>query len=209
MLSPACHKRIVARFGREGKPDNARKSRIFNNLGLAFGAGRYGSGSIAGPMPKRRAPAVARDCRPCGMRRGYDSHSPRHRHFRTSRANSDAKPVHARRSRRDFHDQRQRHASRGGPSSPVERAGAVHQGPFIRKSERPGLAGAAAAATLDQYPDQCQCEQCCRKRVRSDAFGRRQGGKRRQGDVQLRSRLCRRVPHPERTEGKPSSAGHD
>src|SRR6202049_5044675 len=31
----------------------------------------------------------------------YDSHSPRHRHFRTSRANSDAKPVHARRSRRD------------------------------------------------------------------------------------------------------------
>ena len=33
MLSPVCGRRIVARFGCEGKPDNARKSRIFNNLG--------------------------------------------------------------------------------------------------------------------------------------------------------------------------------
>ena len=41
-------------------------------------------------------------------------------------------------SRRDFHDQRQRRASRGGPSSPVERAGAIYQGPVVRKSERPG-----------------------------------------------------------------------
>jgi hypothetical protein len=33
MLSPVCHTRIVAGFGREGKSDDARKSRIFNNLG--------------------------------------------------------------------------------------------------------------------------------------------------------------------------------
>src|SRR5947208_11493759 len=48
-----------------------------------------------------------------------------------------------------------------------------------------------------------------RKRVRSDAFGRGQGGKRRQGHVLLRPRLCRRVPHRQRAEGKPASAGHD
>src|SRR6185437_8809645 len=104
-------------------------------------------------------------------------------------------------------DQWQRRASRGSPSSTVERAGAVYQGPFVRKSERAVFAGTAAAATLDQYPDQRQCEQYRRKRIRGDAFGRRQGGKRWQGDVQLRSRLRRRVPDPERTEGKPSSAG--
>ena len=39
MLPPICGRRIVARFGCEGKPDNARKSRIFNNLGPAFGGG--------------------------------------------------------------------------------------------------------------------------------------------------------------------------
>src|ERR1700733_15299284 len=52
-------------------------------------------------MPETAARPSARDCRPCGMRRGYDSHSPDTGIFRTSRANSDAKPVHARRSRRD------------------------------------------------------------------------------------------------------------
>ena len=41
----------------------------------------------------------------------------------------------ARRFRRDFHDQRQRHPSRGGPS-PAQRAGAVHQGSVVRESER-------------------------------------------------------------------------
>src|SRR5207302_2769632 len=45
-------------------------------------------------------------------------------------------PLAQTRSRRDSHDQRQRRASRGGPSSPVERAGAVHQGPVVRESER-------------------------------------------------------------------------
>jgi hypothetical protein len=35
MLSPVCHIRIVAGFGREGKSDDARKSRIFNNLEYA------------------------------------------------------------------------------------------------------------------------------------------------------------------------------
>jgi hypothetical protein len=61
--------RIVALFRGKGKPDPARKSRLFNNLGCprrnmaeagdwrfsAFGIGR----------------------RPCGMPQGYDSHSPR------------------------------------------------------------------------------------------------------------------------------------
>src|ERR1700676_2174120 len=107
----------------------------------------------------------------------------------------------------NFHDQRQRRASRGGSSSAVERAGTVHQGPVVRKSERAGLAGAATAATRDQYPDQRHRQQSLRKRIRSDAVGRRQGGKRRQGDVQLRSGLCRGVPHCERSEGKPASAG--
>ena len=41
------------------------------------------------------------------------------------------------------------------------------------------------------------------------AVGRRQGGDRRQGIVQLRPRLCRRVPHPQCAEGKPASADHD
>src|ERR1035441_4940744 len=71
-----------------------------------------------------------------------------------------------------FHDQRQRRASRGGPSSPVERSGAVYQGPVVRKSERTLLAGAASAAAGDQHPDQRQRQQYRRKRIRSDAFGR-------------------------------------
>jgi hypothetical protein len=39
MLPPVSGQRIVARFGCEGKPDNARKSRIFNNLGPGFDSG--------------------------------------------------------------------------------------------------------------------------------------------------------------------------
>ena len=65
------------------------------------------------------------------------------------------------------------------------------------------------AAAGDQYPDQRHRQQRLRKRIRGDAVGRGQGGKRRQGDVQLRPRLCRRVPDRERAEGKPASAGHD
>src|ERR1700735_4751993 len=59
------------------------------------------SGSTGRPTPETAAGPAARDCRPCGMRRGYDSHSPQQRHFRTSRANSDAKALQAGRSRRD------------------------------------------------------------------------------------------------------------
>jgi hypothetical protein len=74
MLLPVCHHRIVARFGCEGKPDNARKSRIFNNLGRSLGGGPVVI------FRTRRTRASLRqtglDCRPCGMRRGYDSHSP-------------------------------------------------------------------------------------------------------------------------------------
>src|ERR1700719_710190 len=36
-------------------------------------------------MPETAARPSARNCRPCGMRRGYDSHSPRPRHFSPSR----------------------------------------------------------------------------------------------------------------------------
>ncbi len=39
VLLPNCRQRIVARFGREGKPDHAWKSRIFNNLACARVAG--------------------------------------------------------------------------------------------------------------------------------------------------------------------------
>src|ERR1700737_1103850 len=39
VLLPNCHQRIVARFDCEGKPDDAWKSRIFNNLGCTRVAG--------------------------------------------------------------------------------------------------------------------------------------------------------------------------
>src|ERR1700681_4447491 len=38
-LLPVYRGRIIARFGREGKPDRAWKSRIFNNLGCTFWTG--------------------------------------------------------------------------------------------------------------------------------------------------------------------------
>src|ERR1700712_4965919 len=66
--------------------------------------------------------------------------------FSSLRANPAAnRPPFARnRSRRDLHDQWQRRASGSCPSSPVERAGAIHQGSLVRESERADLAGAAA-----------------------------------------------------------------
>ena len=39
--------------------------------------------------------------------------------------------------------------------------------------------------------------------------GRGQGRKRRKADVQLRPAICRRVPHCERAQGEPASAGDD
>jgi hypothetical protein len=39
MLLPDCHQRIVARFCCEGKPDEAWKSRIINNLACTLRAG--------------------------------------------------------------------------------------------------------------------------------------------------------------------------
>src|SRR5271168_3895920 len=58
------------------------------------------------------------------------------------------------RSRRNSYDQRQWYASRGGPSAPAERVGAIYQGPVVRKPERAGLVGPATAAAGNQYPDQ-------------------------------------------------------
>src|ERR1700736_1255916 len=86
-------------------------------------------------------------------------------------ANLDTKPG-LRSLQEIFHDQRQRRSSRSSPSSPVERAGAVHQGSVVRKSECALFAGAATAAAPDQYPDQCRRQQYLRERIRSDAFGR-------------------------------------
>src|SRR5690349_16970550 len=60
-------------------------------------------------------------------------------------------------------DQRQWLAPGGGPSSTVERIGAIHEGLVIRKSQRAGLAGTATAAPGDQYPDQRQRQQHCRE----------------------------------------------
>ena len=69
---------IVARFGCKGKPDNTWKSRIFNNLGPTLvTVRRLPSESIASPTPETDAGPPAGHCRPCGMRRAYDSHSPR------------------------------------------------------------------------------------------------------------------------------------
>jgi hypothetical protein len=51
---PVYRKRIVARFDRKGKPDGARKSRIFNNLGCFFRGDRS------------RIPVVGRDINPAG-----------------------------------------------------------------------------------------------------------------------------------------------
>src|SRR6202048_4528099 len=48
--------RIIARFGREGKPDRAWKSRIFNNLGCTFWTGAPAisvSPVPAGPLARR------------------------------------------------------------------------------------------------------------------------------------------------------------
>ena len=200
--------RIVARFGGEGKPDRARKSRIFNNLGSAPMrrlAGRYYG--ISATIRRRSGPSLAAR-RPCGTRRGYDSHSPRQRHFRPYERIQTKTGLRSQASGETFMTNGNGAPPEAGPS-PAERAGAVHQGPVVRESERAGLAGAAAAAAGDQHPDQRQRQQSRRKRVRSDAFGRGQGRKRRQGDVQLRSRLCRRVPDRQRAAGKPASAGHD
>jgi hypothetical protein len=53
MISPVCDRAIVARFGCEGKPDNGWKSRIFNNLSLAWRVvPDLLCGSIGGPTPR-------------------------------------------------------------------------------------------------------------------------------------------------------------
>src|SRR5712664_2112565 len=156
VLLPSCHQRIVARFSCEGKPDNAWKSRIFNNLactrlaGPAFICGICRAEPIIAELhgePGVIVVLVERGGAMIATRPDKGIFAP---HGRIQTQTGPAL------SRRDSHDQRQRGASRGGPSSPVERAGAVYQGPVVRKSERPSLAGAATTATGDQYPDQCQ-----------------------------------------------------
>src|SRR5260370_4420907 len=93
--------------------------------------------------------------------------------FSPIEANFDKKPG-LRSLQEIFHDQRQWRSSRGSPSSPVERTGAIHQGSVVRKSECPFFARAATTAASDQYPDQCRRQQYRRERIRSDPFGRRQ-----------------------------------
>ena len=86
-------------------------------------------------------------------------------------------------------------------SAAAQRAGAIHQGFLVRESECAALAGHRPEAAADQHPDQRQRQAAVGHRLRGDAQARRQGGNRRHRAVQLRSGLCRRVPHPERAAG--------
>jgi hypothetical protein len=66
MLSPVCHIRIVAGFGHEGKSDDARKSRIFNNLERFRANGRAKARPLTGSVaPVRiKKPRQNKTCTP-------------------------------------------------------------------------------------------------------------------------------------------------
>src|SRR5437763_966446 len=83
-----CHSSNCSAFsGQVETPDHGWKRRVFNNLGCEMAEDALFATQADARGSRGHATLY---CHPCGVRRGYDSHSARERIFGSSRANSTA-----------------------------------------------------------------------------------------------------------------------
>ncbi len=101
------------------------------------------------------------------------------------------------------------HRPRHKTAAATHRGGSIHQGFFVRESERSAVAHQPPGAAADRDPDQCRRHAAVGHRYRSGDQARRQRRNRQHPALPFRTGIRRRVSHPQRPAGKSQPARDD